>query len=58
MANKHQKNQKQRENKPLEQPTTPAKPVELSEEELGQVVGGHSSGSGSGAGIVAVSSYQ
>ena len=40
MANKQQKYQKQQEQQTTPQPTTPAKPVELSDEELGQVVGG------------------
>jgi hypothetical protein len=40
MANKHQKIQKQQEKQPTPQPTAPAAQPELSEEELGQVVGG------------------
>ena len=40
MANTNQKNEKQSEQQPSDQPTTPAKPVELSDEQLGQVVGG------------------
>ena len=38
---KHQKNQKQPENaQPTPQPTAPATPLELSEEELERVTGG------------------
>jgi hypothetical protein len=40
MNNKNQKSQKKQEQKPGAQSTTPVKPVELSDEELGQVVGG------------------
>ena len=40
MANQNQKHQKQPEQKTSEQQTTPAQPVELTDEELGQVVGG------------------
>ena len=43
MAKKHQKSQKQPEQQTTPQPIAPATPLELSEEELGQVVGGVSS---------------
>lgn len=51
MANKNQKNEKQPEQKPSDQPTTPVKPVDLSDEELGQVVGGNDGGITAGHGI-------
>jgi mersacidin/lichenicidin family type 2 lantibiotic len=40
MANKNQKHENQPEQQPTPQPTAPATPLELSEEELGQVTGG------------------
>ena len=40
MANKNQKNEKQPEQQPSEQPTTPVAQVDLTDEQLGQVVGG------------------
>jgi len=40
MAKKNQKGQKQPEQKTTPQPTAPAKPLELHEEDLEQVVGG------------------
>ena len=40
MPNKNQKHQKQPEQQPTPQPTAPATPLELTDEELGQVVGG------------------
>jgi len=48
MANKNQKHENKQENvQPTPQPTTPEKPVELTDEELSQVVGGHHGGEGS-----------
>jgi mersacidin/lichenicidin family type 2 lantibiotic len=43
MTNKNKKNQKQPEQQPTAQPIAPATPLELSDEELEQVVGGVSS---------------
>ena len=40
MAKKTEKVQQQPEQKTIEQPTAPATPLELSDEELGQVTGG------------------
>jgi hypothetical protein len=59
MAKKHQK----RENQPEQQPTAPVQPVELSDEELGQVVGGFEPNSPTAmpdldAGANHISSYQ
>ena len=50
MANKNQKNQNQPEQQSTPQPTAPATPVELSDAELEQVVGGAGSWSGSSGG--------
>ena len=44
MAKKNQKHQKQPEQQPTPQPLTSTKPLELSDEELEQVVGGCASG--------------
>lgn len=46
MSNKHQKHETKREQKPSKQSSAPVKPVELTDEELGQVVGGWSVGGG------------
>jgi len=40
MANKNQKHEKQPEQNTIEQPTAPATPLELSDEQLEQVTGG------------------
>jgi len=48
MKNENQKSQNQPEQQPSEQPTAPVKPVELTDEELGQVVGGIGSSTGGG----------
>jgi mersacidin/lichenicidin family type 2 lantibiotic len=44
MADKHKKSQKQPDRPPTPQPTAPATPLELSDEELEQVVGGCATG--------------
>ena len=44
MTKKNQKHQHQPEQQPTPQPTAPATPLELSDEELGQVVGGYQTG--------------
>ena len=48
MAKKNQKHQQQPEQHPTQQPIAPATPLELSDEELEQVVGGTSSWNGGG----------
>ena len=40
MSSQNQKHEKQPEQRPSEQPTAPAKPVELTDEQLEQVTGG------------------
>ena len=40
MSNVNQKHENKQEQKTIGQPTAPATPLELSDEELGQVVGG------------------
>ena len=48
MAKKNEKHQKQPEQQTTPQPTAPATPLELSDEELEQVVGGSVTTGGSG----------
>ena len=51
MANENQKSKKQLEQQPTSQPTAPATPLELGDEELEQVVGWCASGQHAPTGI-------